>query len=185
MNKTKIGFASINNITTEEINTLVKIINDAYRSAEGDLWIDSAKRTTFNELKTLINNNQIIIATNNNQMIGSVKVTRLSDNIAELGMLATAFNHRRLGVGTKLVNAAENWAKNNGFKIMQLELLTPKHYINPSKEVLKRWYTKCGYIHHSIEPFKSLFPNTYHLLAVECDFNIYHKHSFRQNFITC
>ncbi|WP_432772776.1 GNAT family N-acetyltransferase [Francisella salimarina] len=175
MNKTKIGFASINNITTEEINTLVKIINDAYRSAEGDLWIDSAKRTTFNELKTLINNNQIIIATNNNLIIGSVKVTRLSDNIAELGMLATAFNHRRLGVGTKLVNAAENWAKNNGFKIMQLELLTPKHYINPSKEVLKRWYTKCGYIHYSIEPFKSLFPNTYHLLAVECDFNIYHK----------
>ncbi|MBK2295568.1 GNAT family N-acetyltransferase [Francisella philomiragia] len=178
MNKILISFANINNISTKEINSLVKIINDAYKVAEGDLWINSAKRVTFDEMQTLINQNQIIIATNNNEIIGSVKVTKLRENIAEFGMLATAFNHRGLGIGTKLVNAAEDWARNSGFRIMQLELLTPKHYINPSKEILKEWYTKCGYKHHSIEPFKNLFPNTYHLLAVECNFNIYHKNLF-------
>lgn len=178
MNKILISFANINNISTKEINSLVKIINDAYKVAEGDLWINSAKRVTFDEMQTLINQNQIIIATNNNEIVGSVKVARLSKDVAEFGMLATNFNYRDLGIGTKLVNTAEDWARNNGFRIMQLELLTPKHYINPSKEILKEWYTKGGYKHHSIEPFKNLFPNTYHLLAVECDFNIYHKNLF-------
>ncbi|MEY8701565.1 hypothetical protein AB4F11_00590 [Francisella philomiragia] len=88
MNKTKISFTNINNITNEEINTLVKTINDAYKVAEGDLWINSAKRVTFDELETLINQNQIIIAINNNEIVGSVKVAKLSKDVAEFGMLA-------------------------------------------------------------------------------------------------
>lgn len=175
MDRFKTNFANIDKLTINDIKKLQRIINDAYKVGEGDLWIESAQRVSFDELKTAIEQNEIIIAQNRDIIVGSIKVTEFSQDVAEFGMLATDLNYRGLGIGNKLVDAAESWARDNHFKTMRLELLTPKYYINESKEKLKKWYTKRGYKHYCLEPFENLFPHTCHLLAVECDFNVYHK----------
>ncbi|BCD90226.1 hypothetical protein fh0823_03650 [Francisella halioticida] len=175
MDKFKTSFAKIDKLTIKDIKNIQKIINSAYKIAENDLWIESAQRVSPDELKDLIKQNKIIIVKSDDLILGSIKVIKFSQNIAEFGMLATDLNYRGFGLGNKLVTAAENWARDNNFKIMRLELLTPKHHTSQSKEKLKKWYTKCGYKHYCIEPFADLFPDSYHLLAVECDFNVYHK----------
>lgn len=59
--------------------------------------------------------------------------------------------------------------------IMRLELLTPKDWKHPSKEFLKKWYTRIGYSVQSTEPLEKLHPDKVNNLATPCDFTIYHK----------
>ena len=58
---------------------------------------------------------------------------------------------------------------------MRLELLTPRHWQNPSKEFLKQWYTRIGYSPRAAEPLETMYPNLVPELATECDFTVWHK----------
>ncbi|MED7789172.1 hypothetical protein [Francisella sp. 19X1-34] len=73
MDKLKISFAEINKLSTDQINDLQKLINDAYKIGEGDLWVESAQRVSFDELKNAIEQNKIIIAQNKDIIITSVR----------------------------------------------------------------------------------------------------------------
>ena len=58
---------------------------------------------------------------------------------------------------------------------MRLELLTPRSFRQPSKEFLKSWYSRIGYISGKTEPFEKDYPEHAAKLLVECDFTIWLK----------
>ena len=176
-----------------ELAALVRMINDVYDVAEDGMWKQKGLRTNENEIRTLIQEQRMIVAklndhsssssgssssSNSNKSIiaGCVKVDRADKNTAgELGMLAVNPSVRGQGIGGKLIAAAEDWAKNQGYQRMQLELLTPRDWKNPSKEFNKGWYSRLGYIPQQKEPFEKDYADLVEFLATPCDFTIWKK----------
>ncbi len=58
---------------------------------------------------------------------------------------------------------------------LRTQILVPRNWVDSSKEFLKVWYTKMGYILQSTEDFGRLYPEKSADLATTCDFAIYHK----------
>jgi GNAT superfamily N-acetyltransferase len=167
--------ATLNDINDHTVERISKLINDVYDQAESDLWKSKGGRVDNNEVSRLINNNNLILAELDGVIIGSVKYEPVDQSICEFGMLVADENYRGKGIGTLLVNAAENWAIKNGYKTMQLELLTPRHWKNDSKEFLKKWYSRIGYKPTHTMAFEQHFSERINDMATECDFTVWLK----------
>lgn len=159
-----------NDLNDESINRIFELINDAYDEAEAGMWKFKGGRVSKKGVKSLLENQTLILAENNNQIVGSVKIRRHDDDTGEFGMLVSDQKLRGQGIGVALVNAAEQWARKNNYKIMRLELLTPRHWHHPSKEFLKKWYSRMAY-----QPNKTVEFNMADGLATECDFTVWLK----------
>jgi dTDP-4-amino-4,6-dideoxy-D-galactose acyltransferase len=159
----------------EELDSLVKLINNVYDVAENGMWKSKGLRTNADEVRSIIEQRRLLVAKlPNNKFVGSVKVERM-EKAGEFGMLVVDPEARSQGIGGKLVEAAEDWAKEQGFEEMQLELLTPRTWQQPSKEFNKLWYTRLGYIPQHTEPFEQDYPEFVRFLAADCDFTIWRK----------
>ena len=160
-----------------EIQKLARLINLVYLETEKDYWPHDGtyERISSTQLSKYITNNQIIIATVKNHIIGVVRVYKFDDESCGFGMLVTQKKYRKLGVGKKLLTTIDSWAKDQNFKKIQLELLKPQNYIDKNKEFLKKWYQKIGYNYIEKTTYKKLYPKQASLLKIPCIFEIYHK----------
>ena len=122
-----------------------------------------------------IEGKRLILAELDGVVVGSVNINLMNGGVGEFGMLVSDLNHRRKGIGSALVNAAEDWAKRMTCSTMRIELLTPRRWKHPSKEFLKEWYRRIGYEPQITEPFEKLHPEKVAELATECDFTVWHK----------
>jgi hypothetical protein len=78
-----------------------------------------------------------------------------------------------IAVDTDLVNAV--YARSRGSTTMQLELLQPRDWTHPEKEVLDAWYTRLGYRPVRTGRIEESYPHLSPLLAGPSDFVVYHK----------
>ena len=108
-------------------------------------------------------------------IVGSVNVKRMGGGVGEFGMLVADPAYRGEGIGSALVEHAEQWARESACHTMRLELLTPRHWNHPSKEFLRQWYFRIGYTPQTTEAFESMHPELVPELATECDFTVWHK----------
>ena len=79
-----------------------------------------------------------ICAIENDTVIASVIFKPLEKNLIKLRQMAVADNHQGRGVGNKIVRFGEDWAKQQGFKIIELH----------ARISALNFYKKLGY--HSI-----------------------------------
>ena len=77
--------------------------------------------------------------------------------------------------GARLIAAAEDWAIGRGLSEMRLELLEPRDWAHPAKEVLKKWYAKLGYRPTKALSFYELYAEPSKLLVTACDFTEWGK----------
>ena len=157
------------------IDHLVDLINTAYDEAESGMWRRPGTRTNRDQVRELLTGRHLILAELNGATVGSVCVKLMDETVAEFGMLVADSEHRGLGIGSLLVRAAEEWAKSKNRRTMRLELLTPRSWAHPSKEFLKRWYTRIGYVPQFTEPLEKTHPELIGELATECDFTVWYK----------
>jgi len=155
--------------------TITDLINEVYREGEKGLWLGDVPRTTVTEVAGLIRAGEIAVARLGGRIVGSVRIQRLDAETGEFGMLAAAPAHHGSGIGRRLVAFAEQWARDERCVAMQLELLVPQGWTHPTKGFLAQWYDRLGYRVVRNGSIAVDFPHLAPLLAVPCDFLIYHK----------
>jgi predicted N-acetyltransferase YhbS len=121
---------------------VARIINGAYHAGEQGIWQAGWTRTDAEQVAELIAAGEIAVARDDERTIGSVRVTRLSPDTAELGMLSVDPEAFGTGAGRALLSFAE---RHHGTPFMQLELLVPRGAPHPQKVRLHEWYSRLGY----------------------------------------
>jgi GNAT superfamily N-acetyltransferase len=162
-------------LRADNIKRLSDLINEVYDDAESGMWKRNGFRTNPAEVERLLRAQALILAEIDGAPVGSVNVNLMPDGVGEFGMLAADLNHRGKGIGSALVNRAENWAREMACHTMRLELLTPRNWTHPSKEFLKKWYSRIGYKPQAPESLDLLHPELVPELATECDFTVWYK----------
>ena len=158
------------------INRLLELINAVYEETENDLWKPTTSgRTFFAEIEGFVKERQMFISFEYYELVGAFKFTPVDQKTLEFGMLAADIKMRGKGLGRDFVNIVENYARDNSYSIMQLELLTPRHWKNPAKEFLKGWYSRLGYVPEKIMPFEEVSPHRMEEFATDCDFTVWLK----------
>jgi GNAT superfamily N-acetyltransferase len=159
----------------DNIKRLSDLINEVYDVAESGMWSRKGARTNPAEVERLLRAQALILAEIDGALVGSVNVNLMNDGVGEFGMLVADLNHRGKGIGSALVDRAENWARDMACHTMRLELLTPRNWTHPSKEFLKKWYSRIGYEPQATESLEILHLELVPELATECDFTVWHK----------
>ncbi|NMO55357.1 GNAT family N-acetyltransferase [Actinoplanes sp. TBRC 11911] len=154
---------------------IASLVNRVYDEAEKGLWLDGAKRTDVMEVSGSLQNRELVVARLDANIVGVVRIRRLTDELGEFGMLAVDPVHRGIGVGRDLVAFVERWARGQGLLQMQLELLVPSSWSHPTKEFLRSWYVRIGYQQVRTARLEETYPALQPLLATPCDYLIYHK----------
>jgi GNAT superfamily N-acetyltransferase len=154
---------------------LANLVNDVYAVAEEGLWIDGATRTTVPEMRDLVGQGEIAVATIGRDVVGCVRIQELDGARGEFGMLAGAPDRRGLGIGRELVRFAERRSRERGHRTIELELLVPRGWVHPSKRFLDEWYRRIGYRITRTGTIDHAYPHLAPLLAAPCDFVIYEK----------
>lgn len=157
------------------VGELTVLVNRVYAAAEEGLWVAHATRTTTTEMAEMIAAWQIAVARMDGQIVGAVRIQQLDASRGEFGMLVADPARRGEGVGRELVIFAEELSRQRGLAVMQLELLVPREWTHPNKELLHAWYTRLGYRPVRSGTIDESYPGLAPLLATPCDFVIYSK----------
>ena len=154
---------------------LVEIVNLAYRVAEAGMWRDDAPRVTIGEMAEFGRRAELLVARTGGRVVGCVRVRELEPSVWEFGMLAAGDDVRGRGVGRELVAAAEALAVTAGGHTMQLELLVPLKWTQPTKVTLDAWYRRLGYRPTHRGSIEVDYPRLAPMLATPCGYMIYRK----------
>jgi GNAT superfamily N-acetyltransferase len=157
------------------VEELVRLINAAYAVGEAGLWLEGTTRTGPGEIGKAIRSGGMLVATREGRLVGCAYVRPLDPGAADLGLLATAPDQWGSGVGRELVRSAEELMRSRGDTTMQLELLVPKEWVHPAKELLRSWYTRLGYRVVRSAPFEQVAAHLASQLATPCEFLIFRK----------
>ena len=128
-----------------DLPALRDLINTVYTASEGSLWVENHLRVSTDRLNEIFERQELIVALEDNKAIGCIHLEKIDKEVYKFKMVAVAFKHKRKGVGSKLVDFAEQQAISYGAKTMQLELLVPETAAHPDKVILEQWYTNIGY----------------------------------------
>jgi len=160
---------------SELVGDITDLVNRVYAVAEDGLWVEGATRTTTTETAETIAARQIALARIDAQIVGAVRIQQLDPETGEFGMLVADPVHRGEGIGRELVIFAEQLSRKRGSSVMQLELLVPRDWTHPTKELLHAWYTRIGYRVARTGAIDEAYPALAPLVATPCDFVIYHR----------
>jgi GNAT superfamily N-acetyltransferase len=160
---------------TVEASAIADLVNKVYAAGEAGLWLDGEQRTTTDEVTRLIESGEIATARMDGRLVGVVRLQQLDAGTGEFGMLAADPQLRGVGIGRELVTFAEQWMRDRGLTVSQLELLVPQTWPHPVKEFLRAWYLRLGYRLIRTDRLETDYAHLVPYLATECDFLVFHK----------
>lgn len=161
-----------------ELAILTNLINEAYDFDEAGFWIENAKRISEEELTKMVENKEIITAKSNGEIVGCLRISKLSEEIGEIGLVSVDLSKRGFGIPNNLMNEAENKLREMGLKKSVVELLVPRNWDHPKKQQLFSWYNLRGYRFLKRDLFENYFPEAANNLLVDVDFLVLEKDLF-------
>jgi len=144
----------ITKATVEDVSSLNKLINSAYRGESSKKgWTTEAnilegKRTTEDELIEIIQDekNTFLKYSENDEIIGCV-LLKQKENELYLGMLTVSPELQNSGIGKKLMQQAEIFASNLGLSKIVMTVIAVR-------DELISWYKRHGFVDTGLrEPF--------------------------------
>jgi ubiquinone/menaquinone biosynthesis C-methylase UbiE/GNAT superfamily N-acetyltransferase len=157
------------------VGGLAELVNRVYAVAEAGLWVEGATRTTASEMRDLIAQREVAVATIGQDVVGCVRIRELDGVRGEFGMLAVTPDRHGRGIGRALVRFAEQRSRERGHRTIELELLVPRGWVHPSKRLLDQWYRRIGYRVARSGTIEDAYPPLAPLLATPCHYVIYEK----------
>ena len=128
---------------TGDAEAIASVINAAFRQAESFL-IDQ-DRIDLETVRQLLQKGTFLVADGLNGLSGCVFVELRGDR-SYLGLLSVDPQCQKSGLGSKLMNAAEDYCANAGSRFMDLRIVSVR------KE-LPAFYQHRGYVATGTEPF--------------------------------
>jgi len=163
-------------LNQSEKKQLHQIMVKGYELTEEEIWGKNYVRLFYEEFVKLIDTGSIYVAFLDNQIVGCINVYKKDEQTYGFGLLAVDFNFSGQGIGTALINKAEEIAKNNGAKYMKIEILRVKNKEVPHKVVLANYYNSLSYKYTHSEDCSCLIPEwKYKLLVEPSNFDFYEK----------
>jgi N-acetylglutamate synthase-like GNAT family acetyltransferase len=128
-----------------DAEAITVLINSAFRKAES--FFIERDRIDVASIRTLMEKGQFLVADGNGALAGCVYVEKRSER-AYLGLLSVEPTLQKGGIGSILMNAAEEYCAKAGCRFMDLRIVnlrTENH----------AFYSRRGYVETGTEPFPS------------------------------
>lgn len=138
----------------EQYNILIH----AYAQTEKEIWGENYVRISSEEYQELIKREYVFTALLDDEVVGTIVLSRQNNTTFSFGLLAVDFSKKGLGIGRRLVHHVEQIAINLGGTEMTLEILKPKNQLIPFKQQLGEWYERQGYAYTHSADFLELKP---------------------------
>ena len=158
-----------------QVGFLVSMINQVYQESEGDIWKVGHKRIVLSRMLEIIAKGELLLAVTDSEICGCIHLEPMNGVMAKFKMLVANPKFKGQGIGSMLVNYAEEVARVNGANKMQLELLVPTGFSHPDKAFLKNWYTRIGYQKITEHAVDYADAGLSEFLKTGCVAEIYHK----------
>jgi N-acetylglutamate synthase-like GNAT family acetyltransferase len=126
-----------------DAEVIKKVINAAFRIAEG--FFVSNERIDLPEVRASLKTGKFLLAEVEGTVIGCVYVEPRGDR-SYLGLLAVDPQRQQAGLGSLLMDAAENYCRDLSCRYMDIKV------VNLRKE-LPGFYAKRGYVETGTSPF--------------------------------
>ena len=127
----------------QDAEAITALINSAFRKAES--FFIERDRIDVASIRALMEKGQFFVAEDNGTLAGCVYVEK-RDKRAYLGLLSVDPALQNAGIGSMLMNAAEEYGAQAGCRFMDLRIVnlrTENHAL----------YTRRGYVETGSEPF--------------------------------
>ncbi|KAK8127165.1 hypothetical protein PG984_008273 [Apiospora sp. TS-2023a] len=167
---------------------LTGIVNQVYFDTESDIFVEGFQRTDEQEVRGIIQAGELAVAyllpiptpdqqqQQQRQVIGCIRIRRVSDSVGELGMMALDPAHQGGGKGSSLVQFAEQHIRETlKLPISRLELLVPSGFHHAFKARLQAWYDKMGYRVVRLGVFQDEYPKIAALLRGPTEYRVFEK----------
>lgn len=162
-------------IDEQNVDFLVAMINEVYQKSEGNICKGKYDRVSNKELLEIIQSNELLLAQHNNDIYGCVHLEKKDASTYKFKILVANPKFKGKGIGSLLVNFAEQQAKTNGATVMQLDLLVPTDFDHPDKVFLANWYTRIGYEKIEEHDVEHIHSGVSKFLKVDCMVKVYEK----------
>ena len=126
-----------------DAEAIVSVINAAFRKAES--FLIDGDRIDLETVRGLLKKGAFLVAGDLNSLCGCVYVELRGDR-SYLGLLSVDPERQKSGLGSKLMDAAEDYCAKAGSRFMDLRM------VNVRKE-LPDFYHRRGYVETGTEPF--------------------------------
>ena len=134
---------SIRVATTADAANITVMINSAFRIVE-EFFFDS-DRITQKEVEELLGKGAFLLAETDGRLNGCVYV-ELRGERSYLGLLSVDPNLQQGGIGSLLMNEAENYCREHGSRFMDIVIVS-------LRDDLPAFYHKRGYVENGTTPF--------------------------------
>lgn len=161
--------------TPSERNKLYEIMRDAYARTESEIWGENYVRIPKQEFEQLIDQEIVFGAQADGRMVGTLYLKKINSEKSSFGLLGVDTTTEGQGIGSKLIEAAEDMAREEGAKEMIIDILRPKDFELSIKNRLRAWYEKKGYEYTHSENFQDRRPDRAVDLKVPSVFDCFRK----------
>lgn len=112
-----------------ELDKIISLTSEAYSVPYRDGGVVNSFSETLDGIEKDISRGlKILVAEEKNGLIGAVRFAPINSKL-KLGRLAVLSEHRRRGIGSKLIEAVIKIAKNQKFKVIALDVMEEKELI--------------------------------------------------------
>ncbi|NVK65970.1 MAG: GNAT family N-acetyltransferase [Flavobacteriales bacterium] len=169
-------YSSKNDVfSPSQCTELYEIMRDAYARTEVEIWGENYVRLPEHEFQKLIDDEVILGAALNGQLVGTLYLKKVNAQESSFGLLGVHSSAEGKGIGSKLIEVAENQARLDGSDYMVIDILRPRDFQMPGKNRLRTWYEKMGYEYTYSENFQDRRPDRAVDLKVPSVFDCFRK----------
>ena len=126
-----------------DVGAVVRVINVAFRAAES-FFVDR-DRISAETLRPMLEKGNFLLAESAAGLLGCVLV-ELRGERAYFGLLAVDPARQHRGLGRRLIDEAENYARAAGCRAMDIRIVSVR-------AELPQFYRRLGYVESGTEPF--------------------------------